>query len=514
MPATTRPSHLPFIRETIAQLVAHQVRWGGRPDGPACLTVAQPTGVSYLSLGHRTDDGFKTYWFPAQPHEAEPFRLDLDLWPTLDALTDLTGDAQYRALVDGMAGGFAEGGFNPRCGLGYLGQECDFNVHTLEPVGSGTNSDPKFKPRNDGLCQSLPLERLWRHAPNQTARMFRAMFYGLITDADRMDYNRFCYYRFDDHKRRASLPPDSAHCAFDSTAGRMIHWWASCYRHTADPDCLDWVERLAAKWQAVQHPVSGLMPDFFGAKPSNDPVQHPGQWAESRGAATTASAFVQASALLGTTGDKKHIAQRLKTMGVALARGVARFAWDPDKRRFRETLHLDGRPYETSARYAFSNEKEKAHWVAKDKKYENTAVFAGVGLYRHPPFWSEYAGSDIPLHLALVARLTGDPELRAFLEMLVEPIAQEAQAVSRPHTPEGRWTYHADAQYIRTLVQLAGLTANPALLNHADKLAALTIASLEQTELLWWQTSNRGVLLEALTRLELAQNGNLELAAV
>ncbi|MBM3889363.1 MAG: hypothetical protein FJ388_09580, partial [Verrucomicrobia bacterium] len=258
---------LSFVLDTMKTLVERQsARLGGEPDGTLFLTCSRFANRSYRSLGYRKDDGsYSNFWFPEMPMDYQPFMVDFDLWPILERLSELTGERSYREMVEEMARAFVSHGFDARSGLGYLGEEASFDVVRKTVVPTKLRSTvPKFKPKNTGNFPAMPMEALWRHGPEQMHRMFRAMYYGLITDAPSMDYNRYCGYDFSDAERRHSMKRNSGHCAFDTAAGRMIHWWASCFAHTGDADCLQWAQRMADKWQAVQHAESGLVPNFFG----------------------------------------------------------------------------------------------------------------------------------------------------------------------------------------------------------------------------------------------------------
>lgn len=500
-----------WLRETVDLLDREQsAPLGGDARGLSCLTITGRTGISYRSLGAKGGDSeFTTYWFPAQPLEMKPVRLDLSLWPFLDGLSELTGNPRYSERVTAMADAFAEHGFDPLTHLGYFGESTDFDVVRLGPISSKPGTAPHFKPGNSGACPGMPLKRLWRHASTQMERSFHAMFLGLITDPARMDYNRFCCYDFDASRGKHAMAPDARHCAFDSAGARMIHWWASCFAHTGDHQCLDWAQRMADKWAAVQHPQSGLVPNFFGAAGEYAAVQSPGQWAEARGAAMTAMALVEAAEQLEQRLNGRALAGQVTRMAVALARGVARFSYDPDRRLFREVLRLDGRPYEQTARYTFRTQAEKDEAVRRNPLYEQVAVFEGIGFYRHPPYWSECAGSDLPYQLAFVAERTGDAQLRDDVAAMVEPIMDEVRRLKGPMTPEKRWTFYGSARYIQTLVLLAQMSGDVRYLRDAQTVAEREIGQLVQDGAEpWWRRRDRNILLDALLMLAETQGSN------
>lgn len=497
--------YLSFVEQTIATLIERQsARLGGKPDGALCITVTRPFQRSYLSLGHKEGDRYRTYWFPEKPMEMQPVRMDFEAWPILDLLSEITGESFGRDMVTAMADAFARHGFDPKCGLGYLAEECDFDVVNVQPLPKGAGDSPKFKPRNTGNCPALPLDRLWAHAPQQTARMFRAMFYGLVTDAERMDYNRFCAYNFDDRDRKPSLRQDPAHCAFDTAGSRMIHWWASAYAHTGEAEFLDWAQRMADKWRAVQHPQSGLIPNFFGAIASKPGVpMPPGEWAESRGAALTSVAWLDAVEELKKRSGGERLAVQLTLMAAKLARGVMQFSYDPAERKFREQLNLDGRRFERAARYTFQSQAQKDAAVLLQPDLDGVSIYNGAGFYHNPPYWSHCAGSDIPYQLTQVATRLNDAELLRGVQSIAEAAVEEAGKLKGELTEDDRWTFHATGQYIKMLVLLFERSRDTKFLDWARAIAEKELGFLKQslpTE--WWRFPERSSLLEALLRIE------------
>lgn len=533
-----------FVRETVDQLVAHQsvhvpvsrglkpssitslppgranavrpvgtiTEGGGFSPRPAlCLCVTRPVHRDHRSLGHLKPDGtHQTYFFPGLPMEMAPTLLDFSLWPVLQRLTALTGEQRYAELVEGMAAVFAKHGFDARSGLGFIGEEAGFDVVRLDVSSKKVNSPPHFKPSNSGPFPGQPLDVLWRHAPGQMHRMFRAMYLGLVTDPESMDFNRFCDYDFDDAAGEHAQVRNSGHCAFDSCAGRMIHWWASCFAETGDADCLDWASRMADKWAAVQHPTSGLVPNFFGAVEWQEHVpMPPGQWTETRGAALMAAGLLDAVGELRRRPEGKSLAGRLQDMALRLARGLAKYAYDADLCLFREHLHLDGRPYEPTARYCFRTAEEKTRAVERDPELAQVPVYAGAGFYRPGTYWEYCAGVNTPVNLAEAAAATGDAELAA----LMAPWAQEVVAASRREpvamTPAGDWTFRASAYGIKMLVHLSHSAADADsadvahYLQWAEEIADAELARLAgPVEGDWWRMPDRASLLDALLLLQ------------
>ncbi|NOY82090.1 MAG: hypothetical protein GXP31_13925 [Kiritimatiellaeota bacterium] len=499
------PNYLAFVTDTMSKLLAHQVkRLEGSAAGTPCVTVSRKSNLSYRSLGHFENGSFRTCWFPEQPFEMDAFRIDHEIWSVLDRLSEFTGKRMYRDSVTAMLDAVAAYGFDPESGLMYLSEECDFDVVRCVPCHS-TRSDipPRFKPRNTGHRPEMYLDRLWERMPHQLHRCFRAMYYGLVTDPETFDYNRFCTYDFSDADRKPSQERNSGHCAFDTTGGRMVHWWCSCWARTGDTDCLSWAQRMADKWQAVMHPDSGLVPNFFGAAASRPgAAQRPGKWAETRGAALTAASWMDAAAeLIGHPGAE-GLREQLTDMALRLARGLAARVYDAARGRFREHLHLDGRPYENTARYCFGTQEEKDAAVARDPELTWVPVYDGAGWYRPPTYFEHCAGVGIPLHLTQVAAATGDSFLLAKTAEFAAMAVEASRQLEGPFTPEGLWTFRASGWYIRMCLLLYRATADRRYLQWGTELADREIAALGSVvPPHWWRMRERSIFLEALLEL-------------
>jgi hypothetical protein len=498
--------YLAFVTQTVDRLIERQSAvLGGKPGGARFITVSRPVHRSYRSIGYKKSDGtYQSIWFPETPMDYEPFLADFESWILLDRLSELTGDTRYRAMTDAMADAFAQHGFNPQCGLGYLGEEAGFDVARVLGVGTKVRlSSPLFKPKNTGTYPQLPLERLWTAAPRQTHRMFRAMFFGLVTDAASMDFNRYCAYTFKDADRRHSLKRNPGHCAFDTAAGRMIHWWSSCFARTGDTDCLAWAQQMTEKWRAVQHTESGLIPNFFGAVASNEGApMPPGRWAETRGASLTAASWLDAAAELRKRPGGGPLAEQLTRMAVKLALGVAQQVYDPARRVFRNHLHLDGRPYVETARYTFRTQAEKDAAVKLDPVLAQVKVYDGSGFYQPCSYWEHCAGSTIPLDLAQVMSRTDDDELTSILRGWARDLIEESRKQRGAVTAEGAWTFRASGEYVHLLALLYRKTRDAHYLDAAREIADRELAALEQVEYPeWWRMPERTALLDGLLAL-------------
>jgi len=505
-PATSRNTDLlQFAIRTVDQLLAHQsARAGGRDDGTVCITISDRVYRSYRSLGAKKDGAFQLYWFPEAPFELHPTRLDTELWPVLDRLSRTSGDVRYADTVTAMAQAVAPHWFDERSGLGYMGEEADLNVVTLQPLGKA-GAAPRFKPRNSGCFADLPLERLWAHAPAQTTRMFRAMFYGLVTDAASMDFNRFTSYGFADADRKHSQSRNASHCAFESIASRMIHWWCSTYSHTGDMECLGWAQRMADKWRAVQHPESGLVPNFFGTTASAAPEMLPGQWAQTRGGAVASSGLMDAALELRRRKPGTELELQLTRMAVRLARGTARYGYDSRRRAFYETLRLDGTPMLETARYTFRTQEEKDAELRHNPLMAQVPVYNGYGFYEPGGYWEHCAGMPTTGFLMKVAEQSGDRELLALVTPMAEHAIEASAGLQSAFTPAGRWTFRATAVHIQMLLSLLRITGERRYLAAAHAMASDEINRLEAIECPdWWRMPDRSALIGAMVDLHAA----------
>lgn len=502
----TKADYLAFVVSAVNELAERQsLRLDRAADGALFFTVTRPVYRSYRSIGYKRPDGtFENYWFPEMPMDFPPFAADFDLWTLLDRLSDASGGAKYRDWVTGMVDAFKHVGFDPKNGLAYFGVEAGLDVRTASPVSVKPGAEQaQFKPMNVGNDPRLPMDRLWKHAPDEMHRMCRAMFYGLITDPGSFDYNRFCHYNWADADKKHALERNPAHCAFESVGARMIHWWSACYARTGDTACLDFAQRMADKWRAVQHPTSGLVPDFFGAVASNPGApMPPGEWTEVRGAALAASAYLDAAAELRTREGGGPLTNQLAEMAEKLALGVARHSYDVERRLFIEHLRLDGTPYESAARYTFHTQAEKDEAVKLDPVMAEVSVYMGTGLYRNPSYWEHCAGTSIVYELAEVARITKNAELIERCGRILDDALAESRAQPSAFTAEGRWTFRASGHYTKAAIALHRATNDTRYVDIARELADREIARLNQVVYPeWWRMPERATLIDALLLL-------------
>ncbi|MHA1567403.1 MAG: hypothetical protein ACTSX7_18995, partial [Alphaproteobacteria bacterium] len=492
--------YLSFVVETFDTLIAHQsARLGGSDDGPLCITVSNRVNRTYMSLGERVGDTFRTFYFPEKPLEIPACRMDFAAWPILDQLAELSGESKYADMVTEMADGFARYGFEERSGLGFFGEEADFDVINLWGLARGGYHTPKYKGGNSGNCPAGPLDRLWRHGSKKMAQMAQSIYYGLISVPETMDYNRFCYYDFDHRDKKPSLPFNSSACAFGTAGARMIHVWAKAFAHGGDAELLGWSQQMADKWLAVQHREAGLVPDKFGGLPELPPPMKPVDYAGTGEGSITAYIYFQAAAELDKRPEGASLARQLRQMGLKLAQGIARFGYDDQRNMFRQWVHLDGTEYETTARYTFKNQAEKDAAVKDDPTMVKVPVFDGCGFYERPGYWVHCVGSQPIYYLALVAEQTNDEFLIDQLKQWAQQLIAESRTVTGPFVDQSYWTFWASGLYIKTLVPLYRVTGERQYLDWAGELADMEIAHLGQVACPdWWRMPERSCFLEGL----------------
>jgi len=198
-------------------------------------------------------------------------------------------------------------------------------------------------------------------------------------------------------------------------------------------------------------------------------------------------------------------------MARSAVRGTIQYAYDPGRRLFIENLNFDGTPYDKTARYCFRTQAEKDAAVAEDPAMAQVFVWEGTGLYDSAAFWDHFAGSHIPLQLACVAELTGDPQLARLLDPIATAIAEESSRQPEAFTDEGRWTFRATGEYIQLLMILHRLTGNASYVNSARQIADQELARLEQVQWpQWWRLAQRAPLLLGLLSLHEANLEPLE----
>ena len=84
--------YLDFVKRGVQTLIERQsAHASGRPDGALCITVTKQSSKTYRMIGGKHGDTRHTYLSEEQPMEMEPYRLDVNVWPVLDLLSEVTG---------------------------------------------------------------------------------------------------------------------------------------------------------------------------------------------------------------------------------------------------------------------------------------------------------------------------------------------------------------------------------------------------------------------------------------
>lgn len=429
----------------------------------------------------------------------KPEVVDLQMWPVLERLSTVTGDPGFRAMVVRMAEEFAWYGFDPKSGLGYLGQEARLNVVT--PGAARANPDHpfcQFKPSHD-----LPLERLWAQAPKQMARMCRSSYYGLVIGEETMDYNRHCLFGFDDAAQRLACRYRPYHIGFATVGSYLIQHWSLGYARTGDAQFLDWAQRMANKWEAVQHPETGIFPHYStggGSEPEKDvtgqePYHTPVNFWRPDDIIVSQTLMKAADCLKGTKGAS-GFAEQLRAMALRSARGIAQYCHDEENDQIRNWVLLDG----TTDPDLFS----------RDRSY---AEIPGFAFYRS---FDSAAGcfywSDVPFGIAEMAELTSDAHLTARTEYLASRISWAARQLTGPLNEIGQWTFPATAHYIKLMLALRRMTDEKEYLDQARELADAEMGFLAGSQPRgkpeWWRVRYRHLFLDALLELHVELVGS------
>jgi hypothetical protein len=490
--------YLEFAKSGIETLIERQsMRAGGKPGGALCITVSHAPCRACLSMGSPSGDSYLTYPVRDRSVETEPSRLDLTSWPALELYSDVTGNPKPKEIVTGMAEVLVEHGFDPASGLGYFGAQADLDVVRLAPMPSGFTFKPAF---------GIPLARLWTLAPAQTARMIRSAYYGLITRPETMDYNRYCSYGWDDSQGEHVTPFDSGHVAFAYTGASLIHWWGYAFVRTGDRDCLARAQAMADKWEAAQHPQTGLMPAWFGADRGDLDTMPPRPYL--RPSDAMAGVFLlQAAEEWRQVPEGANLADQLRGMGERLLVGLGRYGYDAETRTFPQWVNLDGSIRKEITWYTFYSQEQKDEAVRRDPILEDVEVFAGDGFYRARQT-SVLTGCSFAYHVAVGAMMTGHEGLRARVREFADIAMEEASKLNSEFNELGQWTYPATSHYIKMLLLLFGMTNEGQHLDRARQLADRELEFLSrplpegQPE--WWRLPARNLLLEAMLLLHQA----------
>lgn len=511
-PPDERP-YLDFVRNTVDRhILSNQTaRLGGQPDGTLFVTLSRKPERAWTSLGMWDRDHYQLYPIPEVRIERAPVNADLDAWPLLDRLSRLTGDPRYARLTDAMAAAFGRWGFDPASGLLLAGNQSLFDVVARKPVGPrSANETPEFKP------VAFPIwDRLWAVAPDAMLRFSHAAYYGLVTRPATMDYNRFCEYGFDDWQRRHVTPFNPQHRGFVYSGAMLIHYWLMAYTRAGDTQCLAWAQAMAAKWAALQHPQSGLLPHFVGAVQTDDPAQSPAPYANVLDV-QSAVLFLEAADMLTNHPEMRALATQLDTLGRRSLLGLCRTAYDTNHRLWVDWIALDGSPYTGDPQYGFRSEAEKAEALKRDPRVAAVGVYPGIGAYASQAFLLQAFGGP-PDCVMRGAALTRDPELLALARRVALLVRKEARARTDARNALGQWGFPATGQYVNGLLDLYAATGDGWYRERARELADIELRLLalapdtsatpdtDPGATDWWRLMTRSRFLNALLRLEEAE---------
>jgi hypothetical protein len=499
--------YLEAAKAAVETLLEKQsVRAGGKADGPVVITVSRVWWKRFRSAGAIRGEKVLSYDIQGMPMDERATRMDLACWDVLERLSEVTGDGRYKALVAGMAGVFTEHGYEKSSGLGYLGEEGNLDAEILSLVTVYLGVDPQFKP-----LAGTPLWALWEAGPEAAARMIRSAYLGLITRPSDMSYNRHCYYGFDDKPGLHPTEFNSHYSAFAMTGALLIEWWGFLYGKTGEADCLAWAEAMAAKWERVQHPESGLMPAWFSSDYNDRDVQPPVSYCNYWDTITGIGLLKAAAAWRARLGGQS-LAERLEKMGTRVMQGFARHGYMDTTGAMPQWLSVDGSPRTKRTWYTFYSEEEKAEFVAKDPILSEVPVFGWYGFYTGLP-WVTNAGvtvygSNVPWHVAQAAAMTGDAYLTERAAVMAEGVIKAARGLKGGMTESGQWTVTANAVYVKMMVCLYRATGERKYLDWGREIAEIEMGFLEKGPgegmHAWWQLPLRNSWIEALVELHAA----------
>jgi len=493
-------SFLPLVEETVDRLLADQaLPLRNDPTLARFIVCSRPVSRAWTTMGTR-DGGYQFAPIPEQPLETQPQCADVAVWTVLRQLGQLTGDAKYRDAMDRMLRAFVQHAFDARSGLVYVGMMSQFNVVTCAPEGT-YGSAPEFKP-----FDILPWDLLWEYGPPQMLRMCAATYYGLISRPETMDFNRFAPFGFDDSLKQPSLKFNPRHVGFVYSAAMLMYYWSMHFARSGDPEKLAWTRAMAEKWRKLQNPDTGLLPHFTGSVEADDPDMSPRPYANAQDDKTGVILLKVALELDGRP-EGRELAELVRQMGMDQLRGIARYGYDPDDRRFITWIWLDsGKEYTDATFYMFRTQEDKDKAIKVDPQAEAVEVSSGATFWRG--FLHDYrVGSERPSTLAAAARMTKDP-------YLVERAAYWARELMDETRPDvalneaGQWVYPAYGNYARAMLDLYSVTGESRYLDHAKQLADEAVDGLahpqpdDQPE--WWRFPFRSEFLESLLTLEQA----------
>jgi pectate lyase len=189
-----------------------------------------------------------------------------NLFRTLAALTELTGEARYRQAAE-EAIRYAFDHLQHENGLLFWGGHAAWNLASKEPVGEGRSGPVAGKHE---LKSSYPFyELMWEVDPDATRRFIEAFWSNHILRWDILDMDRHGRYRpiLDDlweHEYPfAPVPFAGQGLTFMNSGSDLFYAGAMLFHFIGDERPLIWAKRLARRYVEARHPQTGLGGDNY-----------------------------------------------------------------------------------------------------------------------------------------------------------------------------------------------------------------------------------------------------------
>ena len=187
------------------------------------------------------------------------FASQQPLLRTLDGLTALTGDAEYRRAAEDAAR-YALGHLRAPNGLLYWGGHLAWDLQTERPVGQYADVHE--------LKGHQPYYRLmWRVDSRRSADLMRAIWEAHVLDWSLLDYNRHGSTSKplhagwnDEFQENVEVPfeAEGSNLSFANVTPPLAHSAVMLAALDGNSDGLVWGRRLIQRWQQGKHPQTGL----------------------------------------------------------------------------------------------------------------------------------------------------------------------------------------------------------------------------------------------------------------
>ena len=218
---------------------------------------ADPTPL--FADGINTFTGEHVRWrTPGKAQVISDLACQQNLFRTLTALTNLTGDAKYKDAAK-AAIKYHVDNLLDSSGLLQWGGHRFINMETLEPTG------PDGKGLMHELKGTFPFYDLMYHVnPEATVKYVKAFWNAHVLDWDGFYVSRHGKYGLPVRDvwahRMVDLPPfrESPGLSFINTGSDLIYAAGTVYRLTKDKRALDWAKYLAHQYVLARNPKTGL----------------------------------------------------------------------------------------------------------------------------------------------------------------------------------------------------------------------------------------------------------------